>query len=323
MAILLAAVAVLIPLAIAPGLLFYFDVTPKVVVLLTGTAAALLMMPKRKAPVPSLSKWFLALLAIYGFALLVSTIRSTDWQLSLMGANWRRFGLLSHITALSFAAVALFTLAGRPEARLLLLRAIAGGGLIASGYGTLQYFGHDPWLPNGSYTIGEGEWAIVRPPATLGHASYAATCYLFAIFAGLGVARTDARRIWRSIGTAATVIGTFAIVLSGTRAAVLGLLAGSAGLVLFSPPRWKGRAAALGLIALASFGVFYYSPAGERLRARMRWSIEDAQGGARLLLWRDSLRMAAAHPILGWGPETFTREFPKASRGGRRPSGRR
>jgi hypothetical protein len=107
------------------------------------------------------------------------------------------------------------------------------------------------------------------------------------------------------------VIGTFAIVLSGTRAAVLGLLAGSAGLVLFSPPRWKGRAAALGLIALASFGVFYYSPAGERLRARMRWSIEDAQGGARLLLWRDSLRMAAAHPILGWGPETFTREFPK------------
>jgi tetratricopeptide (TPR) repeat protein len=44
--------------------------------------------------------------------------------------------------------------------------------------------------------------------------------------------------------------------------------------------------------------------------------MEDIRGGARLLLWRDSLRMAAHRPIQGFGPETFITEFPRfASRG--------
>jgi tetratricopeptide (TPR) repeat protein len=34
-------------------------------------------------------------------------------------------------------------------------------------------------------------------------------------------------------------------------------------------------------------------------------------GGARLLLWRDSLRMALDRPLAGFGPETFATEFPR------------
>jgi hypothetical protein len=41
------------------------------------------------------------------------------------------------------------------------------------------------------------------------------------------------------------------------------------------------------------------------------WSSEDALGGARLFLWRDSLRMSTEHLGLGYGPETFAREFPR------------
>src|SRR5207245_2040087 len=62
---------------------------------------------------------------------------------------------------------------------------------------------------------------------------------------------------------------------------------------------------------LASLIAFYYSPLGAQLRARMRWSREDVRGGARLLLWRDSLRMALERPLLGYGPETFPTEFPR------------
>src|SRR5687768_6415818 len=141
MPLLLSAVAVLIPLVIAPGVLFYFDVTPKIVILLVGAAAAVLAIPHRKTLLPKLSMWFLTLLGICALSLVVSTAGSTDLQLSLIATNWRRFGLLAHFAALVFAAAVMFTLSGRPGSRLMLLRSIAAGGIVVSAYGTLQYFG--------------------------------------------------------------------------------------------------------------------------------------------------------------------------------------
>jgi len=47
------------------------------------------------------------------------------------------------------------------------------------------------------------------------------------------------------------------------------------------------------------------------LRSRTRWFEEDPWGGARLLLWRDSLRAGVARPLAGYGPETFTAVFPR------------
>ncbi len=55
---------------------------------------------------------------------------------------------------------------------------------------------------------------------------------------------------------------------------------------------------------------FYVSSAGGALRARVHWSREDPWGGARLLLWRDALRMSSGRWLAGYGPETFTAEFP-------------
>jgi len=64
------------------------------------------------------------------------------------------------------------------------------------------------------------------------------------------------------------------------------------------------------LLSLACLGILYISPVGTKLRARVHWVRDDVGGGARLLLWRDSLRMATRHPLLGYGPETFTAQFP-------------
>ena len=55
---------------------------------------------------------------------------------------------------------------------------------------------------------------------------------------------------------------------------------------------------------------FYIGPLGQPLRSRARWFTEDPWGGARPLLWRDSLRMGMARPLFGYGPETFTATFP-------------
>jgi len=91
----------------------------------------------------------------------------------------------------------------------------------------------------------------------------------------------------------------------------VGLLIGGALFVVWLQPRMRMVYLVLTACLLASLIAFYYSPPGAQVRARMRWSREDVRGGARLLLWRDSLRMAAHRPWLGYGPETFPSEFPQ------------
>ena len=314
MALLLAGVAVLVALIITPGLLLYFDVTPKAGVLLAGVAIGLPLVTYGKpgAPaLPRLVRWFALLLGIQGVALLAATAWSPHWQLSIIGTNWRRFGLIAQLAVLAFAFLVTIVLAGRRNRVRLLLRSITLSGIVVSAYGTAQYFGWDPWLPASAYVIGEGEWAIVRPPSTLGYASYAATLYLFGLFTGIGLARTDPAGAWRGLGMLAAALGSAAVALSGTRAAIVGLAVGAAFLIAIMRPRITRAHVAIAGLAITAMASFYISPAGQKLRSRTRWYIEDPRGGARLLLWRDSLRMAAARPLVGWGPETFTTEFPR------------
>jgi hypothetical protein len=118
---------------------------------------------------------------------------------------------------------------------------------------------------------------------------------------------------WRYRAGALTAAGltSIAIVLSGTRAAMLGACVGGLVLMLARRERIRMRGVAMGLVCAASMAAFYFSPAGLKLRARLHWSIEDPRGGARLLLWRDSLQMSAHRPLVGFGPETFATEFPR------------
>jgi len=335
MALLLAAVMVLIPLAIAPGCFFYFDVTPKIVLLLVGTAVAAIWWTAAGGAsgfyrASRAARWFLLALCGMALSLVVSTLVSINPALSLGGSNWRYWGLPTQLAALGFAYMVSACCAGRPGRLRVLLRAIAASGLIVAGYGIAQYFGWDPLLDARGYHVGEGIWTIVRPPATLGHADYSANWLLFVVFAGAALALSEQQAPWRWVAWAAVAAGTVAIVLSGTRAAMLGLLAGAVLLVLSgagsqaardsqsrpytSTRAWWGRRfrlpyLALSLAVVAAAALFYISPAGAKLRARVHWAREEPVGGARLLLWRDSLRMAAARWPAGYGPETFIATF--------------
>jgi len=312
MILLLALVMVLIPLAIAPGTFFYFDVTPKTVIFLLGTAAAILWWAAAgvgaglyRASRPA--RWFLLALGGMAISLAVSTVTSVNPALSLAGSNWRYWGLLTQLAALGFTYLVAACCAGQPDRLRWILRAIAAGGLIVALYGIAQYFAWDPLLDARGYHVGEGIWAIVRPPSTLGHADYSANWLLLVVFAGAALAASDERPVWRWLAYAAAAAGSVAIVFSGTRAAMLGLAAGA----VLSWPWWGKRfsrpwlAVAIAAVAI----VFYFSPAGEKLRARVHWALEEPAGGARLLLWRDSLRMASARWPAGYGPETFIGGF--------------
>jgi O-antigen ligase len=304
--VILPLIAALVPLVIAPGFLFYFDVTPKVVIVLLGVAAALpWFAPRREL------RWLYILLCILAASLILSTIFSSRADLSIFGSTWRRFGLITQVAILLFTALAASDLAGGRNRLRLYLRAAAAAAIPISLYGIAQYFGWDAWISKQAYHVGEGVWTIVRPPGTLGYVSYFANYLVFAVFLGIALYGIEERGWWKRAGAAAALLASFAIVLSGTRAAILAIFLGAAYLWFESGLPIRTRAMALAAGAVAAIALFFFSPAGQLLRSRVRWYVEDSRGGARLLLWRDSLTLASRHWLAGIGPETFSSEFPR------------
>ena len=307
-------VAALVPLLITPGLLSHYDITPKIALLLCATALILLSTSKNFANFRELfgvpaGRWLVILLGSEWLASAIATAFSTHRALSLHGGTWRRFGLFSETGLLLFVLFAAGWLACDPGNVRKLLRVSTWAGALAAVYGVIQYLGLDPLLPSTAYEAGDEPFRIVRPPGTLGHADYFADWLVAASFLALGLAAAE-KSPWRKrIAVAAALLTMLAVVLTGTRAGMLGLLAGM--LVLVFARRIGPRELALGGAFIAAVVILFFAPAGARLRARLHWSIEDARGGARLLLWRDSVQMAAHRPISGFGPETFATEFPR------------
>jgi len=309
MALLQAVVIGLIALIITPGYFFFFDVTPKGIVLLAGTAATLFCTAFMGAG--GIRAWrFTSLLLLAAVSVGVSTALSANPALSLFGTNWRQFGALAQSATLLFAWLVTAHIAGRPGRARVVLRGVSAAGLVTAVYGIAQYFGWDPLLPAAAYRVGEGIWTIVRPPGTLGHASYFATWLLGAIFLSLALAALESSDFWRRLALTAAALAFMAMILTGTRAAILGLLAGGAVWLYWRGYRITRRMLALAAAVLIAGAVFYFSPAGWQLRSRARWFAEDPWGGARPALWRDSLRMALHRLPAGYGPEVFTSAFP-------------
>ncbi len=307
--------AALVPLLITPGWLSHFDITPKVAALLLGLALIFLYPGANVHNFYGLlrnqaGRWFAALVAVAWACSAAATAFSTNAALSIHGSTWRRYGLVSETGLLLFVLLAAGWLAAEAGSVELLLRAATAAGAVASVYGIAQYFGWDPLLPAQAYLAGEGVNTIVRPPGTLGHADYFAAWLVGVMFMALALRRIETERWRKAAAGSAAALAVVAVVLSGTRSAILGLIAGAVVYTAVERPRVRMRTLAWGLACAAALAAFFFSPAGAKLRARLHWSVEDALGGARLLLWRDSLAMAAHRPIAGFGPETFATEFP-------------
>ena len=308
-------VAVLSPLIITPGVLFSFDITPKIAALTLGTWMMLWFCKENVNRIRAMlatrfGGWFVALLAAQWMTVAMAAALSSSPAVSLNGSSWRRYGLLTQ-TCVMLGGLLAAAWISEDRARLrTVLRMCAGAGAVSALYGIFQYFGWDPLLNPKAYQAGQGQFMIVRPPGTLGHADYFGAWLTAVFFAGWALAGMEETRWGRRAARTTTVLAAAAMLLSGTRAALLGLAVGIAVLAWMRRPRMSVRAAAVAACGTAALAVFFFSPAGARLRARAHWSIEDTWGGARLLLWRDSLTMAAHRPWTGYGPETFSSEFP-------------
>jgi O-antigen ligase len=309
------AIPLLTPLLLAPHYLFYYDITPKVALLLLGAGAALLL---TALDWDSVSAFCGTRPGCCYFAAAVSSLAVTALATALAvnpglawnGSNWRRMGALTDFAIVPAAALIAAYASRSRDRLLLLLRAICAAGILSSLYGIAQYFGIDPFLPAAQYHVGEGVYQIVRPPGTMGHSDYFAAFLVWPVFAGLTLFRDEIPIQSRLFGAASALSGFVAILLSGSRGAVLALAAGLCVMTALLRPRLRTVAAALAGAVLI-LAIFYISPAGGLLRARVHWIGEEPAGGARLLLWRDSLKMASHRSLTGFGPDNFVAEFPQ------------
>ena len=151
---LLAAIAtvLLAPLALAPHVFYYYDITPKVVLLLLGAAIALALTSRELDSIIAFcgtryGRWYAAAagatIALAGIATLCSAHPALAWN----GSNWRRMGAVSECAVvLAALGIAAYTVTS-PLRLVWLLRAFCAAGLLTSLYGIAQYFGYDPLLP--------------------------------------------------------------------------------------------------------------------------------------------------------------------------------
>jgi hypothetical protein len=322
MAILLPALVLLLPLLITPGILFHYDITPKIIILSLMVAFCLGLPGQVSTGLAALwnrrsGRWLCVLAAAQSlWYAAVTGLSSRPW-FSLLGSNWRRMGLLTVLALCVFAVLAAAHLSlskspgsREPEVLVALLRASVIAAIIASAYGILQYFDIDPMQAASAYHAQAGDSTIVRPPGTLGHADYFGWWLAIALFCAVALARVEIG-LWRWLAILSCVLSGAAIVLSGTRSAILAVAAGFLSLAVLSGFKPGRKHVLAGLLCAGLLLAFYFSPAGARLQARVRWSSDEPIGGARPLLWRDSLHMAAARPWTGFGPETFPAEFPR------------
>ena len=315
MSILLAVMAGLLPLLIAPGILFHYDITPRIVVLALIAVIALTRSAAVAGGIAALwnrrsGRWLCAIAVAQMLWLGVSTALSTRPWFSLLGANWRRMGLLTILALVICTVLAAADLCLKPERITIALRASAVAAIFTSLYGIAQYFDIDPFQSASAYHAQAGDSTIVRPPGTMGHADFFGWWLAVALFCAVGMAGVETRR-WRWVARAAGFLCGTAILFTGTRSAMLAVLAGFAFLPVSSGIRFRKMHVAAALLPAAMLVAFYFSPAGTRMRARVQWSANEPLGGARPLLWRDSLRMAASRPLTGFGLETFAAEFPR------------
>src|SRR5579863_2127391 len=98
MAILLPVLVFLLPLLITPGILFHYDITPKVVILSVMVAGCLSFPGQISDSIAALwsrktGRWLCAIAAAQAIWYAVAASLSSRPWFSLLGSNWRRMGL--------------------------------------------------------------------------------------------------------------------------------------------------------------------------------------------------------------------------------------
>ena len=299
--------AVLVVLVAVPGPLFDLDryQIPKELVLHLSAfgAAFLALRGARRLPLATVD----LLLIAYGSLTLVSALFAANGWLAFRAAGVTWAGLALFWTARALARAGLT----RP-----LLGAVAFAAVLGAATGLLQAYGAE--LPL--------ESTRRAPGGTFGNRNFMA--HLTALGLPLVAFLTlDSRaRLAPYLGAAATLVSAAALLLSRSRAAWLAVAAGVAFLLiegvvvngLWRDPRIRGRLAALGAACALGVGAALAIPNALEWRSDRPYleslvgvaNFREGSGRGRLIQYRNTLRMASEHPVLGVGPGNWPVAYP-------------
>lgn len=253
------------------------------------------------------SPLFLAFYCVVGVEIL-TTATATNRYVALYGEVGRYLGLTTHIV-FALVAVALAVGLDYPRRASWLGWTLAAASLITAGYAGLQAIGADPirWADLDSRA---------RPFGTTGNPDFYGQFLSAAVVAAAAVVlfAGSGRPRLRLSAAAFGVLSVVLLVLTSTRGAVIGVIAGAMVLGVL----WIRRAGAtrstlarlsLGALALvAALGLVVLStPLGDRLVALT--DVENVQD--RVVIYTAGTQIFLAHPVLGVGFENFAVAYPR------------
>lgn len=307
----LLAVPVLVPIALskppfttAPPLTLSVSVYPKLFAFAVAVGVALVAwatgflsgeIPLRSVP---LVRWLAALLGLSAVAAAFGLHPIT----AVFGSSYQAVGLLVLVLggALLFVVVQLVNTPDRIRG---FSWATVAGGTIVAVVGLLQQVGADPLRLGLEYHYG---WE--RVGSLLGNSDFAGSYLVvpLVVAAALALAEKDAAA--RAVVSACFALMLLCMLATGTRGAWIGAVVGLA---------------ALGVASVRIAGKVtksLYVPAGIAAGVPLVWALANAKdlmvrfadmtqaselGGGRIVVWLDSLKLIAARPLFGTGPDTY------------------
>jgi O-antigen ligase len=232
-----------------------------------------------------------------------------DRTQAIVGERLQYQGLATILAYVVFLLAAWSTVRGQRRQTLFLLSVAAGATLVAT-YAVIQRAGLDPIWQTLPYD---------RVFSTIGQANALAAYLVLAVPLVLGL---SAGRPWTAKLAVASVIALLLVALAFTlsRGGYLGIAAVATVLPIAAWPRRqslldRGRlsvAAVVGLVALVlMLSVPNVREAAERVTARALLTTDLSEGSIRnhLDLWTVGIALAADHPIIGTGQDTYVLLF--------------
>lgn len=248
---------------------------------------------------------------IYLLALAAAAVFSSNPYLSFWGDAERMLGLFGilHYFALFLIGSSLFR--EKKEWRAMLI-AFTAASLAVCFYGILQRFGLTSIKPGASRIL-----------ATMGNAGILAAYLIFGLFFSAYLALTEQKINWRWIFGASAAVHLIAVIMTGTRGAYLGVMAGflfAGAIIIYNLKANKKiiKSAIIAAIALALiYGGLFLSRHQDWVKNSLylnrltAFSLSDVTVKTRFMSWRWGLAGWRDKPLLGYGLEQFAVPYNK------------
>lgn len=241
----------------------------------------------------------------------IATLFSADINFSLWGSPYRAAGAVNFLFYIIFAILAFLVIKKSDWDKLINLSFAVG--ILVCLLAFIQFYG----LFNHIFISVSG-----RPPSTMGNPIMLAIYLVLLLFLVISFALKENKRGLKIFYAVSALIFLWVILITGSRAAYLGVLVGGLYFILSFPkkmPRIKIATAIL--LLLAVFGAYYLntSPKLPQFLANNRFfgavqsrlSLNSVLADPRFSAWQVVFKVVKEKPIFGWGPENLAIGFDK------------